>query len=238
MTRVYIVEDDPLVRLEIAGHLQRHDYEVCGEQGNATLALKAMEENKPDLVLLDIQLDAPPDGIWLAEQLHKRSIPFLFLTSYSDQQTFDSAKRYAPLGYILKPFSEQDLKVNIGLAVARMLQEEGEALKREGDTLPDRVFVKTADGWDGLETKNIDYLEACDNYLLLHLGEQRTIVRSTMKGFLEKLPAGQFVRCHRSYAVNPSKIRSITATHLILENRTLPLSKNYRDAVMDRLTLV
>ncbi|WP_452233008.1 response regulator [Lacinutrix sp. MEBiC02595] len=115
--RILIVEDDPIISEDIKDMLTSVNYEVVGTAYDKTDALQAIEKMKPDLVLLDINLDGNYEGFEIAEHINKtRKIPFLYLTSYSGKEIVQKAKKTLPMGYIVKPFNEQELFTSIEIA--------------------------------------------------------------------------------------------------------------------------
>lgn len=125
--RVIIVEDEGLIAAEIKFFLQRLGYIVVGHAMNGDKALDLFASTACDIILLDIHIKGNLDGIGLAKIIKERyQIPFVFLTSFSDKATLDEVKETNPYGYILKPFSENDLLVNIELALDKFKKEVAE----------------------------------------------------------------------------------------------------------------
>ncbi len=114
--RIYIVEDDPIIAATIETALQKQGYKIIGDSENYATALQQIRELKPDLILLDIQLEGDKDGVDLAVELDKEDVPYLYLTSQTDPETISRVKKTKPLGYIVKPFTENGLRSNIELA--------------------------------------------------------------------------------------------------------------------------
>lgn len=116
--KILIVEDEPAIAKYISNTLQSDRYEVTALAFSSKRALQELNSNPPDLVLLDINLESELDGIQIGDIINKQfHIPFLFLTSYSDQATVDRAKHTRPLGYLVKPFSEKDILTTLEIAL-------------------------------------------------------------------------------------------------------------------------
>ncbi len=123
--RVLIVEDEPLIAEDIADYLSTRDYVVSGIAHNFETALQQLQNNGPDIALLDVNLGEVKDGIQLAERINEQyKIPFIFLTSYADEATLDRAKHTRPLGYIVKPFDERDLLSTLEIALFNYAQRQ------------------------------------------------------------------------------------------------------------------
>ena len=115
---VLIVEDDPIITEDIKDMLTSVNYQVVATAYDKEEAFEAIDQIKPDLVLLDINLDGNYEGFEVAEYINKtRKIPFLYLTSYSGKEVIDKAKQTLPMGYIVKPFNERELFSSIEIAL-------------------------------------------------------------------------------------------------------------------------
>ncbi|MFM2395303.1 MAG: hypothetical protein RLZZ546_3286 [Bacteroidota bacterium] len=120
---ILIVEDEPLIAEDIASILNAADYEVAGIVYEKSEMVKILNKNNTDLVLLDINLNGKQEGIEFANLIKNQyNIPFVYLTSYSDKGTLESAKTTEPCGYIVKPFSEASLYTTIEVAMVNFAQ--------------------------------------------------------------------------------------------------------------------
>src|SRR5262245_6439330 len=107
---VLVVEDDSLIALDICRSLERNGYTPIGPVATGDEAVKKASESHPDVVLMDIVLKGPVDGISAAAQISdSQNIPVIFLTGHADKPTLERAKITEPSGYILKPFEESQL---------------------------------------------------------------------------------------------------------------------------------
>ena len=113
-TRILVVEDEAIIAMEIENQLQSLGYEVVSVVDTGVKAIKKAEEDRPDLILMDIRIKGEMDGIEAAEVIrNKFSIPVIFSTAYLDEERIERAKITMPFGYVLKPIQERDLKVTI-----------------------------------------------------------------------------------------------------------------------------
>lgn len=116
--RILVVEDEGIVTLDIQGKLESMGYDVPIIVSSAEEAVSAAARLRPDLVLMDIQLEADLDGIDAAERIsNELSIPVVYLTAYSDERTLQRAKVARPFGYMLKPFEERELYTTVEIAI-------------------------------------------------------------------------------------------------------------------------
>ena len=132
---ILIVEDEQIVAIAIEGHLQRLGYQVVGTAASGKEACEKAAELEPDLVLMDVRIKGPMDGIEAARRIcGSRDVPVVFLTAYSDVDTVERAKLVEPYGYVVKPFDPRDLHTTIEIAlhkgkVDRRLRESHENLR-------------------------------------------------------------------------------------------------------------
>ncbi|MEG5171386.1 ATP-binding protein [Microcoleus sp. B3-D7] len=118
--KILVVEDEVIVAQDIAGRLKKLGYAVTATVSSGEEAIQKVLENPPDLVLMDIVLKGEIDGVKAAEKIRtNRNVPTVFLTAYADDKTLQRAKLTDPLGYIIKPFQQNDLRVAIEIALHR-----------------------------------------------------------------------------------------------------------------------
>jgi DNA-binding NtrC family response regulator len=114
--KILIVEDELLVAKDLKMILEDAGYTVCGIAASVPGGRKMIEQERPDLVILDIFLNGPQTGITLAKELNEENIPFIYLSANSNQQTIEEAKRTRPYGFMIKPFREEEVLISIEIA--------------------------------------------------------------------------------------------------------------------------
>jgi CheY-like chemotaxis protein len=116
--RIFFVEDDEILAKVIEWRLTKLGYSVCGTAATGIDAIALIKEKEPDLVLLDIELKGHMDGIDVGEFLSSQTkIPFVYLTSHTEDSYIKRAAETKPKGYIKKPFTDNNLRVAIELAL-------------------------------------------------------------------------------------------------------------------------
>lgn len=122
--KILIVEDEGIVALEIQNRLTNMGYKVIGLASTGEAAIFKATTLHPDLVLMDIRLKGPMDGITAAEQIRAQiDLPIIFLTAYADENTLQRAKITEPYNYVLKPFEERELHIAIEMALYKHQME-------------------------------------------------------------------------------------------------------------------
>jgi len=118
--KILIVEDEAVVSLDVTRRLEKMGYEVMGRIASGEEAIELIQEKRPDLVLMDINLQGEMDGIETATKLYKEyNLPVIYLTAYAGESTLERAKESKPYAYILKPFKERELHAAIEIAISR-----------------------------------------------------------------------------------------------------------------------
>jgi DNA-binding LytR/AlgR family response regulator len=247
-TTVLVVEDESIVSKDIQQSLTKLGYNVVGAASTGEKAISLANELKPDIVLMDIMLKGNINGIEAASEIRKgENIPVIFLTAYADEGTLAKAKVTEPYGYIIKPFKEIDLHTSIEMALYKHKKEKEIVKERdllysivENKDSKDYIFVKSNSRLIKLNTKEIYYIEALKDYVVINTLNSRYTIHSTMKDIEKKMPTSDFIRVHRSFIVRIDKIASIDLPNLVLENekKVIPIGGSYKDDLVNRLNLV
>lgn len=200
--------------------LEDMGHEVNAVAHNKRKAEEMMEEGGFNFAVLDINLEGGMEGIELAEQLRKQRIPFMFLTSYADRYTLSEAKKTIPGAYVLKPFTEEELYTGIEMTLLHAEKDMEQTVNiKDGH----RSFLMNPD--------EIMFLKADNIYVEVHTDEKKVVSRQTLSAVMEKLPGDQFIRVHRSYAVNRKRIDTLSRNSLQIGKVTIPISRSLREEV-------
>lgn len=244
---VLVVEDESIVSKDIQHSLKKLGYGIAGAASTGEKALELAESENPDIVLMDIMLKGDMNGIEAAQEIRsKHAIPVIFLTAYADESTLSKAKITEPYGYVLKPFKEIDLHTTIEMAIYKHAKER--EVLRERDLLfslvenkeKDFIFVKANSKLVKINNKDIYYIVALKDYVIIHTQDTRYTIHSTMKDIEQKMGMDDFIRVHRSFIVRIDKIASIEYPNLTLEkvDKLIPIGGSYRDDLVNRIKMV
>ena len=245
-TKILIVEDEAIVAKDISVCLEKIGYEVLASFSKGEKALMYLEENTPDLVLMDIMLAGNISGIDASARIKKYyDIPVVFLTAYADEKTIERAKITEPYGYVIKPFKEIDLRTSIEMALYKFKKEKEKFAGVESSTFKNSpisseyIYVKSNSKLVKVQNSNIIFVEALKDYVIIHTEKERFTIHSTMKDIEKKLPKKIFMRVHRSFILNLNKINSIDSSIVIIENsdKKIPIGGSYRESLFKRLNL-
>mgnify|MGYP006281516935 CR=1 FL=1 len=249
--RVLIVDDEPLARTGVAQLLDPVDeVTVVGEAADGAEAVRRIETEDPDLVFLDVQMPEM-SGLEVVRAVGVDEMPVtIFVTAY-DEYAVDAFDAHA-LDYLLKPIDEERFAEALERARTRLQEAEADALGRrlegllrqygdEGTDRPDdpieRFTVRSRDRIYFVDPDDVQWVESEGDYAALHDGEDTHLVRKTMKELEARLPAGQFLRIHRSYIVNVDYVEELRpldhGTYRVHMAAGTPLktSRGYRENV-------
>ena len=212
-----IIEDEKPARDLLKAYLEEFEQiEFLGEYDNGFEGLKAVNEMKPDVIFLDVQMPKLT-GFEMLEVLEHN--PEVIFTTAFDQYAIQAFEQNA-VDYLLKPFSKARFREAIGRLEARLKKGKGpggekgniEKIKihlAEGEEKLHRVVIKKSGKIHVVSTGNISFLEAQDDYVMIYTNEGKFLKQQTMKYFEKHLDPEQFTRVHRSYIVNVTKIERI-----------------------------
>ncbi len=239
--RVLLVEDEPIIAADLADRLADMGYEVAQQCSSGEEALAFFQQHEVDLVLMDIKLEGQLDGVETARKmLAQRVLPIIYLTSNSDDATFNRAKSTLPAAFLTKPFRGKDLQHAIELAITRTqpvsTKPEATPETREAHLFKDRLFLKVKDRMIRLFLTDILWVEADDYYCKLITKDKEYLITQPLKQMEEALFAmPAFMRVHRSFIVNLSHIEEIGDLFVSIHKKQIPLNKSSKEELVLRL---
>jgi two-component system, LytTR family, response regulator len=253
--RTMIVDDEPPARRNLRALLKGvPDVELVKECGNGREAVCQIRALQPDLLFLDIQMPEL-DGFEVLENLAGHPLPFIIFVTAYDQYAL-KAFEVSALDYLLKPFDDTRFHRALSQARRQIEQQDASELGRKllalmgarevkTDAPPPRyltrLMVKTAGRVIFIRADEIDWIEAYDNYVRLHVGGKGRLLRQTMNELEAALNPGQFARIHRSTIVNLDRVKELRShfngEHLVVlhDGTELKLSRSRKEWLERRL---
>lgn len=234
VNKILIVEDEMIIAANISMQLKNLGYQVTATIPRGEEVLPSIENDLPDVILMDINLKGDLDGIDIVHTIQKKySIPIIYLTANADNVSFNRAKQTNPYAFISKPFKKIDLQHALELTIQRMKEKE-EPVSIENDTfvLSDSIFIRSSDKMVKVIIKNVLYIEAERNYCKIHCKERELLIVSTLKELDEKLPKKNFMRIHRSFIVNLSHIDEIATSHVVIAKKAIPITAELKKELL------
>ena len=251
MVRALIVDDEPVARRRIRRLLAAHtDVVVAGECADGGEAIARLTTDGIDVVFLDVQMP-DIDGFEVVRSVGARMPAVVFVTAF-DQYAIAAFEVHA-LDYLLKPFSRTRFQQSLDRVRRELARRQSHAAAGRLDKLDllirelnerrylTRLVVKTAGKVTLIDAVRVDWIEAADNYAIVHAGRTTHVVRETLARLAADLDPRQFVRVHRSAIVHIDRIQEFQpAFHgdfvIRLQDGTrVPMSRTYRAAVEQAL---
>ena len=212
-----IVDDEPMARQRLQRLLKAaSDLRLLPTCADGRSAIAAIEERRPDLVFLDVQMPEI-NGFEVLAAVGARRMPAVIFVTAHDKFALQAFEAQA-LDYLLKPFGAE--RVNVALARARAFLAGSQGLEgkltgllRQTSGLRESpcLLVKKRDRVVVLRPEEIDFIEAFGDYVRLHVGTESHLLRGTLTDMERKLEPEGFVRIHRSRLVNWSRVREFVA---------------------------
>jgi two-component system, LytTR family, response regulator len=235
--KVVIIDDEKLAREIIKSYLKKfNDVELVAECSDGFDGLKQINELKPDLIFLDIQMPKLT-GFEMLEILEEP--PVIIFTTAFDQYALKAFEVNAT-DYLLKPFSEERFAEALNKAIKiitkiphgkQKLDGLMKAVEKQKEFI-DRVVIKHGQKILIVPVEEIRYIEAQDDYTMLYTNKGNFLKQKTMKYFEENLNPAEFIRIHRSYFVKLAQVKQIELFEkesyrvLLHEGKQLPVSKS------------
>ena len=226
----WIVDDEPLALTLLESYVQKTSFlRLTGKYSNALTAMKSIAEEKVDLIFLDIQMPEV-NGMEFARSISSRT-RIIFTTAFSEYAV--EGYRVSALDYLLKPFSFNDF---LNAAKKALSWFEMAEPKQVVEPVPVKkaIFVKSDYKLIQILYDEILYIEGLKDYVKIFTESESRPILSLMslKSLEEELSSDRFMRVHRSYIIQKSKISSINKNRIVIAKKQIPIGETYRKQFM------
>jgi len=227
MINCLVVDDEPIARDGIKEYIGQIDY-LClvAECKNASEAAGLLHKNKIDLIFLDIQMPKLT-GIEFIRALSEPPL-IIFTTAY--QQYAIEGFELDVIDYLLKPISFARFLKSVEKAQSYLKVKE-----HNHNIINEFFFLKCNGKIEKICVSDVIYIEAMANYVIVYTQQKKYITYVTFSGICKRLPDDLFMRIHKSYLVAVSAIKTISGDEVITSLARLPLSKSYKEKVMNKI---
>lgn len=212
MTKVIIIDDEPLARSIVKEYVQKHsELDLVAECGDGFEGVKAIQQYQPDLIFLDIQMPKI-NGFEMLELIDNP--PAVIFTTAFDEYAIKAFEAHA-IDYLLKPFDLQRFDKAIEKWQEQRIKKTGNITQELLETASQspsqnqRIVIKDGSKIKIIPVHEVQYLEAADDYVKIHTKDGYFLKNKTMNHFEKTLDGQQFVRSHRSYIINVQQITRI-----------------------------
>lgn len=231
-----IVEDSVSYSIELEQIATEIGFNVIGSVDNSGDALDIIFSEQPDVILMDINIKGRLTGIDIAKRIVHLEIPILYITSFSDEATYQEALRSTLVGYIVKPVEKLTLTTSLKLLIKNRLQNESTnstgLITKEDE---EYIFFMKKDVYHKLRVDQILYVKSNDNYCEFTLDNGSSyLIRIKLSEVEELLTGRNFIRCHRQYIVNQRQVRAVnTAINTLdVQGEAIPFSRSKKAEIM------
>ena len=243
--RSIIVDDETLARERLRALLKNHpDILVIAEAGDGATAVQVIETLKPDLVFLDVQMPEL-DGFGVVESLTQQPLPRIIFVTAHEKFALKAFDVHA-VDYLLKPFDRSRFDTALQRALDAIQKAAPNPAVEAADSVTklrplDRLAIKADGKVRLLRFEEIEWIEAADNYVMLHLGGDKILHRETLNRMEARVPASRFMRISRSSIINVEKIKELQPLFhgeyvvILRSGARVTLSRSYRDKLNELL---
>lgn len=226
-----IVDDEEVSRMVVRDFIKRtNGLELVGEFDNAVSAYEMLKDTPTDLLFLDIEMPQMT-GIELVQSLEK--LPEVILIT--GRRDFGAeAYEYNLTDYLIKPIKYPRFLKAVEKGKASIEESDQTLVENSGDNT---LYVKADNKIVKLSLNDIFFVEALSDYMLINTFDKKYVIHSTMKALEKKFPEN-FIRVHRSYIVNLTKVETIEDLHIEMPQKSIPIGNSYKSNFLSKLNFL
>lgn len=229
MYRCVVVDDEPIAREIIESFIEKTpNLKLLGSFQNAVEVLNFEQKHNVDLYFLDINMPEI-NGLSLAKIINKKA-HIIFTTAYRDYAI--DGFNLNVVDYLLKPIAFDRF-----LQAIEKLPKESQLVKANfnQEQKSDFLFIRSERKMIKVSFNDILYIESLSDYIKIYLHNEVIVTRETISNINDKLPQNLFIRIHRSYIISIDKIHSYTNEFIEVSKKALPISRSYKESVLQKL---
>jgi DNA-binding LytR/AlgR family response regulator len=224
--RCIVIDDEPLARKGLREYIEDTDFlSIQGEFQNALDAADFLKRTSIDLLFLDIRMPKL-SGIDFLKKLENPPL-VIFTTAYTEYAI--ESYELNVIDYLLKPISTERFKKASQKALDYF------TLQKKSNPTVDYFFIKANQKIEKIFFNEILYVEAMQNYCIIHTQDKKLITYSTLTAMNEKLPAEKFMKAHKSFVVAINKVNAVAGNELLIGPAKIPISRTIKDEVLKKI---
>lgn len=230
-----IIDDDSAARLIVSRLCSKHpQLDVVDEFSNAIEAIKFLNANEVDVIFLDIHMPTF-SGFDFIQTL--KNPPKIILTTSDKNFALEAFEYPSVVDYLVKPIQQERFDKAIG-KLERFTVKSSTSTASESSDETKELYVNVDRRLVKINFSDINVIEAKGDYIRIKTDDKSHIVHSTLKKIEDKLPGDIFLKVHRSYIINLSKIIDIEDNSVLIKQDIIPVSRSNRSELMKRLNLL
>lgn len=233
-TRCLIVDDEPLARELIRGHVEKlENFSIVAECGDAMKALNVLREKQVDLIFMDIQM---PQITGLEFLKTLRHPPKVIITTAYREYALEGFELDV-VDYLLKPITFERFLKSVNKFYQLNPDDVQVVATASSEKNPEESFIYIKENKKIVKVylSEIRYIEGLSEYVQVYTDKRKVITKTSMAQMEEKLPIDSFLRIHKSFIVSTSKIEAFTANTIEIQGKELPIGRSFKNAVLNAL---
>ena len=233
-TKCLIVDDEPLARELIRGHVEKlENFEIVAECSDAMRALNVMREKQVDLIFMDIQMPQITGLEFLKTLKHPPKV--IITTAYREYAL--EGFELDVIDYLLKPITFERFLKSVN-KFYQMNQDDVQVVAAtSGEKMPEESFIYIKENKKIVKVylSEIRYIEGLSEYVQVYTDKRKIITKTSMAQMEEKLPNDSFLRIHKSFIISTSRIEAFTANTIEVQGKELPIGRSFKNGVLNAL---
>lgn len=233
-TKCLIVDDEPLARDLIRGHVEKlENFEIVAECSDAMKALNVLREKQVDLIFMDIQMPQITGTEFLKTLKHPPKV--IITTAYREYAL--EGFELDVVDYLLKPITFERFLKSVN-KYYQLSQDDVQVISNAtSEKLPEESFIYIKENKKVIKIylSEIKYIEGLSEYVQIFTEKRKIISKISMSQMEEKLPSDSFLRIHKSFIVSIGKIEAFTANTIEIQGKELPIGRSFKNAVLNAL---
>ena len=233
-TKCLIVDDEPLARELIRGHVEKlENFEIVAECSDAMRALNVMREKQVDLIFMDIQMPQITGLEFLKTLKHP---PKVIITTAFREYALEGFELDV-IDYLLKPITFERFLKSVN-KFYQMNQDDVQVVAAtSGEKIPEESFIYIKENKKIVKVflSEIRYIEGLSEYVQVYTDKRKIITKTSMAQMEEKLPNDSFLRIHKSFIISTSRIEAFTANTIEVQGKELPIGRSFKNGVLNAL---
>lgn len=237
---ILLVEDNLSFALEVEMLIKELGYNFLGQVDQAVDAIRKIDEHHPDLILLDIGIKGAEDGLDLAVELNHRKIPIIFITQSRDNSTYNKAKSFKPLAYLVKPFDLLTLRSTLEQTFRMLTIESDEDAEVESEVETDSFYIRHNNTLNRVVYGDILWIKSDGNYCNIHTENKKFVTKVSLSTMGRRLERFDFIRVHKQFLVPAKRIKNINLfdSTLHINQQLIPIGRSYKSKLVKQLDLL
>lgn len=228
--KVLIVEDDFSFALELQMLIEELGYTCSGIVDDSEKALALIANKKPDIILMDIDINGEKSGLELAEDLKDYSLPVLFISSSDNQATHSKAKEIGMIGFLVKPLSKITLLTILDLFF-NQIEQQRKNRQLDIGVFDQSLLIKRGGLYHKVDIDNIIHISSDMEYATIFTTQGKFMFRESLKKLEARLDKNKFFRSHQSHIINFTYLKSIQSKEsvaIMSDETQVPISRRNR----------